>query len=185
MSRVVLLLIRWCGIAGRVVKRCKVGIRVNVDLASLSGPPDSLDGPWVQASGGGEGEREGGHWMWRAGRLVSVCCASLLCKFSSFLSSLHWPADSGDVTRCSVRRLLGHTNVLIAPFPCLPLLFQNRNSARVSVHCLFGSTGARPLKTTARVHVRGWTRTCCIPPAPKPSPPPHNHIEQVCVTFVA
>ena len=70
---------------GRERKR---GRRVNVDLATLPGPHGFLDGPWVEVSGGPVTESDVAAWPYSV---------SLRCEFSSFMSSLHWPADSGDL----------------------------------------------------------------------------------------
>ena len=53
MGKVVLPLIPLSGI--RVVqkkKARKLNVRVNVDLASLPGPPGFLSGPWIQVHSG-------------------------------------------------------------------------------------------------------------------------------------
>ena len=70
---------------GSSEKHRKVGIRVHVDDAALPGPPGFLDGPWVQVVLS---------LALMSPPDLSVC---LLCKFSSFLGSLHWPADLGDL----------------------------------------------------------------------------------------
>ena len=116
MSGAVLLLICWCGTEG-LFKHRKLDIRGDVGLASLSGPPGFLSRTRVQGSGGLVTEVDVAAWPYSV---------TLQCTFSSFLSSLHWPADSGDlghygvsflalmillrngrVTRCLVRRLVG------------------------------------------------------------------------------
>ena len=69
--------------------RCKqrnVDVRVDVDLATLPGPP--LNGRWVQVHGGCNSGADIASWPFR------VC---LLCKFLVFSSSLHWPADAVDL----------------------------------------------------------------------------------------
>ena len=52
MVGVVLPLIPWFGIRGSRPKARKLAIRVNVDLASLPGPPRFLGGPWIQVAAG-------------------------------------------------------------------------------------------------------------------------------------
>ena len=55
-----------------------VDIRVSVDGATLPGPPGFLDGPWVQVKCGPVTESDVAAWPYSV---------SLLCEFSSFLSS--------------------------------------------------------------------------------------------------
>ena len=101
--------------------------RVNVDLASLPGSPGFLGGPWIQVHGGGISGSDIAAWPYRDG---------ILFRFTSFLSTLHWPAGSDDmghfgcfffgtshpflsnglVTGCSVKRLLSHMSGLTVPF---------------------------------------------------------------------
>ena len=52
MGGVVLLLILLSGIRVVHKKARKLDIGVNVDLASRSGPPGFLNGPWFQVHGG-------------------------------------------------------------------------------------------------------------------------------------
>ena len=59
----------------------KLDIWVNVDLASLPAPPGFLNGPWVQVHGGPMSDADIAAWPYSVG---------ILCKFSSFLSTLHW-----------------------------------------------------------------------------------------------
>ena len=68
-------------------KARKFAIRVNVDLASLSGPPGFLTSSWVQVSAGRISGADTAAWP------HSVC---ILCRFTSFLSTLHWPMGSDD-----------------------------------------------------------------------------------------
>ena len=88
---------------GDLVGHRKVGVRVDVDRASLPGRPGFLSVPWIQVSGGLVTEVDVAAWP---------CSGSLLHKFSSSWSSLHWPADSGD---------LGHHGV---SYPELSILFE-------------------------------------------------------------
>ena len=69
-------------------KQRRIGVRVNVDLAVLLGPPGFLNGTRVQVQGG-----------CTSGAVVAACPCSvcLPCKFSAFLSSLHWPAGTEDM----------------------------------------------------------------------------------------
>ena len=70
-------------------------IGVNDDLAMLLGPLGFLNGPWVQVQGGAS--------------LVLVSLLSnsvgLLCKFSAFLSSLHWLVGAEDLGQSGVSYL--------------------------------------------------------------------------------
>ena len=68
-------------------KARKIDIRVNVDLASLPGPAGFLGGPWIQVHGGPISGADIAAWPYSVG---------ILCKFTSFLGTLHWPAGSGD-----------------------------------------------------------------------------------------
>ena len=61
---------------------------VDVDLASLPGRPGFLHGPWIQVHGGCITGADVAAWP---------CSVTLLCKLFSFLGSLHWPADAGDM----------------------------------------------------------------------------------------
>ena len=65
-----------------------VDIGVNIDLASLPGPPGFLHGPWVQVHGGCISGADIAAWPYSV---------TLPCKLVAFLGSLHWPADSGDL----------------------------------------------------------------------------------------
>ena len=65
----------------------KLAIRFNVDLASLPGPPGFLYGPWVQVHGGSISGCDVAAWPYGVG---------ILCRFSSFLGTLHWPSCSDD-----------------------------------------------------------------------------------------
>ena len=68
-------------------KARKLDVRVNVDLASLPGPPGFLDGSWMQVHGGGVTDSDVAAWPYSVG---------ILCKFTGFLGSLHWPIDAVD-----------------------------------------------------------------------------------------
>ena len=61
----------------------KLHIRVNVDLASLPGPPGFLNSSWVQVGAGHITGADIAAWPYSVGILV---------KFTSFLSTLHWPS---------------------------------------------------------------------------------------------
>ena len=66
----------------------KLDIRVNVDLASLPGPPGFLNVPWFQLHGGCISGADTAAWPKSVG---------ILCKFTAFLGSLHWPVDAVDL----------------------------------------------------------------------------------------
>ena len=72
---------------GSRIKQCSVGVRVNVGLAMLPGLLCFLNGPWVQVHGGCISGADIAAWP---------CSVSPLCKFSSFLRSLHWLAGAED-----------------------------------------------------------------------------------------
>ena len=61
---------------------------VNVDLASLPGPPGFLNRPWFQVHGGGISGADIATWPYSVG---------ILCRFTSFLGTLHWPTGSDDI----------------------------------------------------------------------------------------
>ena len=69
-------------------KARKIEIRVNVDLASLPGPPGFLGGPWIQVYGGSICGADTAAWPQSVG---------ILFRFTSFLRTLHWPAGSDDM----------------------------------------------------------------------------------------
>ena len=60
----------------------KLAIMVNDNLASLPGPPGFLGGPWIQVHGGCISGADIAAWPF---------CVNILCKFTAFLGSLHWP----------------------------------------------------------------------------------------------
>ena len=66
----------------------KLAIRVNVDLASLPGPPGFLGGPWIQVDAGHISGADIAAWPHSVGFLV---------KFTSFLGTLHLPTGSDDL----------------------------------------------------------------------------------------
>ena len=61
-------------------KQRKVDIRVDIDLATLPGPPRFLSGPLVHVDGGGITGVDVAVWPYSV---------SVLCKFTSFLGTLH------------------------------------------------------------------------------------------------
>ena len=65
----------------------KLAIRVNVDIASLPGPPGFLTSSWVQVSAGHTTGADVAAWPYGV---------SILIRFSSFLHTLHWPSGSDD-----------------------------------------------------------------------------------------
>ena len=66
----------------------KLAIRVNVDLASLPGPPGFLNSSWVQVDAGHITGADIAAWPFSVGILV---------RFTSFLGTLHWPSGSVDL----------------------------------------------------------------------------------------
>ena len=66
-------------------KARKLAARVNVDLASLPGPPGFLDGPWIQVHGGRIPGADVAAWSYSVG---------ILCKITAFLGTLHWLVGS-------------------------------------------------------------------------------------------
>ena len=69
-------------------KARKLAVRVNVDLASRPGPRGFLSGPWIQVHGGCISGADSAAWPYSVG---------VLCRFPSFLGSLHWPTGSDDM----------------------------------------------------------------------------------------
>ena len=63
-------------------------IRVNVDLASLPGPPGFLNSSWIQVDAGHITGADISAWPYSVGILV---------RFTSFLGTLHWPSGSVDL----------------------------------------------------------------------------------------
>ena len=82
----------------------EINIGVNVDLASLPGPCGFLHGPWMQVHGGCIAGLDVAAWPYSVG---------ILCEFTAFLGSLHWPVDAVD---------MGHFGFL---FLELLILFEN------------------------------------------------------------
>ena len=66
----------------------RTDISVNVDLASLHGPPGVLGGPWMQVHGGRFTSADIAAWLFSVG---------ILCTFTAFLGTLHWPMGSEDL----------------------------------------------------------------------------------------
>ena len=66
----------------------KLHIRVNVDLASLPGPPGFLNNSWIQVNAGHITGADISAWPYSVGILV---------RFTSFLGTLHWPSGSVDL----------------------------------------------------------------------------------------
>ena len=66
----------------------KLAVRVNVDLASLPGPPGFLGGPSTQVSVGRISGADIAAWP---------CSVGILVKFTSFWGTLNWPQDSDDL----------------------------------------------------------------------------------------
>ena len=66
----------------------KLAIRVNVDLASLPGPPGFLNSSWVHVNAGHTTGSDIAAWPYSVGILV---------KFTSFLNTLHWPSGAADI----------------------------------------------------------------------------------------
>ena len=69
-------------------KARKLAVRVHVDLASLPGPPGFLNNSWVQVDAGHITGADIAAWPYSIG---------ILCKFTSFLGTLHWPTGSDDM----------------------------------------------------------------------------------------
>ena len=66
----------------------KLAIRVNVDLASLPGPPGFLNNSWIQVPAGPISGTDIAAWPYSVG---------ILCLFTSFLHTLHWPSGVVDL----------------------------------------------------------------------------------------
>ena len=63
-------------------------VRVNVDLASLPGPPGFLHNSWIQV--------DAGH-ITGADISARPYSVSILVRFSFFLGTLHWPSGYADL----------------------------------------------------------------------------------------
>ena len=103
----------------------KLAISVNVDLASLPGPPGFFkNSSWVQVSAGRITADDIAAWPYSV---------SILIRFTSFLNTLHWPFDTVDFGHFGISflelsilfeqwaghrllRLLGLMSGLIVPF---------------------------------------------------------------------
>ena len=68
-------------------KARKLAIRVNVDLASLPGPPGFLGSSWIQVATGRITGADIAAWPYSV---------SILVRFTSFLNTLHWLSGSDD-----------------------------------------------------------------------------------------
>ena len=66
----------------------KLAIRVNVDLASLPGPPGFLNNSWIHVDAGRITGDDIAAWPYSV---------SILVRFTSFLSTLHWPSGAVDL----------------------------------------------------------------------------------------
>ena len=66
----------------------KLDIRVNVDLASLPGPLGFLNHSWIHVDAGHITGDDVAAWPYSV---------SILVRFTSFLSTLHWPSGTGDL----------------------------------------------------------------------------------------
>ena len=66
----------------------KTDKRVNVDLACLPGPHGFLNGPWMQVHGSVITVADIAAWPYSVG---------ILCNFTAFLGSLHWPVEVVDM----------------------------------------------------------------------------------------
>ena len=66
----------------------KLDVRVNVDLASLPGPPGFLNHSWIHVHAGRITGDDVAAWPYSVGILV---------RFTFFLSTLHWPSGTRDL----------------------------------------------------------------------------------------
>ena len=73
---------------GGAAKRSLVDVRINVYFASLLGPLGYLHGPWSQVHAGAVTGVDVLVWPYRV---------NVQCKFTSFLGSLQWPSEIGDL----------------------------------------------------------------------------------------
>ena len=97
---------------GSKPKDRKHAIGVNVDLASLPGPPGFFGGPWIHVHGGHISGADIAAWPYSVGILI---------RFTSFLDTMHWPSGSVD---------MGHFGV---SFLELLILFEQRAGHRLPV----------------------------------------------------
>ena len=102
----------------------KLHVRVNVDLASLPGPPEFLHNSWIQVDAGHITGADVSAWPYSVGILV---------RFTSFLGTLHWPSGSVD---------LGHFGI---SFLELLILFE-----QWAGHRLFSEKVTRPRTRASR-----------------------------------
>ena len=82
-GREVLPLIHLCG-----KKTRRTDIRVNVDLASQLCPLGFKNGPCIEVHGGHFSGADSAAWPYSVG---------ILCRFTAFLGTLHWPVDTVDM----------------------------------------------------------------------------------------
>ena len=66
----------------------KLHVRVNVDFASLPGPPEFLHNSWIQVDAGHITGADVSAWPYSV---------DILVRFTSFLGTLHWPSGSADL----------------------------------------------------------------------------------------
>ena len=66
----------------------KTDFRINVDLASLPGPCGFLHGQWMLVHNGCITGLDVAAWP---------CSVGILCEFTTFQGSLHWPVDAVDM----------------------------------------------------------------------------------------
>ena len=66
----------------------RLAVRVNVDLASLPGPPGFLHSAWIQVRAGPISGDDVSAWPYSV---------SILVRFTAFLGGLHWPTGSVDL----------------------------------------------------------------------------------------
>ena len=92
----------------------KLAIRVNVDLASLPGPPGFFNYSWVQVSAGHISGADIAAWPYSVGILI---------RFTSFLDTLHWPTGSDDLGHFGVS--FSELLILFEQWAGHPLLSEN------------------------------------------------------------
>ena len=101
----------------------KLAIRVNVDLASLPGPPGFLNSSWVQVNAGHITGSDIAAWPYSVGILV---------KFTSFLNTLHWPSGSVDLGHFGISFL--ELLILFEQWACHRLLREKVTRPHVRAH---------------------------------------------------
>ena len=137
----------------------KLHIRVNVDLASLPGPPGFLNSSLNQVGAGHITGADISAWPYSVGILV---------RFTSFLGTLHWPSGSVDmghfgisfwnflyflsnglVTDCLVKRLpdLMYGLAVLFRFPLVPVSegIEIRHGCQF-ISSLVGALGSCPVR---------------------------------------